>query len=37
MLRMSPDLVLAFPGGSWTANMVEQAKRSGVAVHEVKD
>lgn len=30
-----PDLVLAFPGGRGTQNMVEQARASGVEVFEV--
>lgn len=30
-----PDLVVAFPGGTGTANMVRRAKRAGVKVHEV--
>lgn len=31
-----PDLVVAFPGGRGTANMVKQAKAAGVKVIEVK-
>jgi hypothetical protein len=31
-----PDLVLAFPGGKGTADMVRRAKRAGVPVREVK-
>lgn len=31
-----PDLVVAFPGGRGTANMVQQAKRAGVRVIEVE-
>lgn len=31
-----PDLVLAFPGGRGTANMIEQAERFGVQVIKVK-
>lgn len=30
-----PDMVVAFPGGRGTANMVELAKRAGVPVYEV--
>lgn len=30
-----PDLVLAFPGGRGTTNMVEQARAAGVRVEEV--
>jgi hypothetical protein len=32
-----PDLVLAFPGGSGTADMVSRARAAGVEVIEVKD
>lgn len=31
-----PDLVVAFPGGAGTANMVKQAKAAGVKVIEVQ-
>ncbi|BAQ18361.1 hypothetical protein GL4_2928 [Methyloceanibacter caenitepidi] len=31
-----PDLVIAFPGGRGTANMVRQARERGVEVVEVK-
>lgn len=31
-----PDLVVAFPGGRGTADMVRRAKAAGVAVREVK-
>jgi hypothetical protein len=30
-----PDLVVAFPGGKGTANMIEQSKRAGVKVLQV--
>jgi hypothetical protein len=30
-----PDLVLAFPGGKGTADMVRRAKRAGIEVREV--
>lgn len=30
-----PDLVIAFPGGRGTANMVKQARKSGVQVIEI--
>ena len=33
--RWEPDLVLAFPGGSGTANMVKQARAAGVEVREI--
>lgn len=37
MLREGkPDLVVAFPGGRGTANMVKQAREAGVLVIEVK-
>jgi len=32
MLKLAPDLVFAFPGGSGTANMVKLAKENGVKV-----
>lgn len=36
MLREEkPDLVLAFPGGRGTANMISLAKKAGVPVHEI--
>jgi len=31
-----PDLVIAFPGGRGTANMIEQAERAGVPVIKVE-
>jgi len=31
-----PDLVIAFPGGNGTADMVKRAKRAGLKVIEVK-
>ncbi len=31
---MLPDVVIAFPGGKGTANMVEVAKQNGTPVHE---
>lgn len=31
----NPDVVIAFPGGRGTANMVEKAKRRGVKVIEI--
>ena len=30
MLKLEPDLVVAFPGGKGTANMVKQARAAGV-------
>jgi hypothetical protein len=32
-----PDLVVAFPGGAGTRNMVEQARKAGVEVIEIED
>ena len=37
MLQDSPDLVIAFPGGRGTANMVKQSKAAGVPVIEVEE
>lgn len=37
MLLLQPDLVIAFPGGTGTANMVKQAKAAGVRVIEVAE
>lgn len=34
MLTHSPDLVIAFPGGRGTANMIKQAKEQGIKVIE---
>lgn len=36
MLTWKPDLVVAFPGGRGTADMVRQAKKAGVRVREVE-
>jgi predicted Rossmann-fold nucleotide-binding protein len=35
MLEWQPDMVVAFPGGRGTENMVAQAERAGVTVHRV--
>jgi hypothetical protein len=35
MLRLQPDLVIAFPGGRGTANMVSQARKAGIRVEEI--
>lgn len=35
MLRLKPDLVIAFPGGRGTANMIKLAKEAGVEVIEI--
>jgi hypothetical protein len=35
MLLEKPDLVIAFPGGTGTADMVRQAKKAGVCVVEI--
>ena len=32
-----PDIVVAFPGGRGTANMVKQAEAAGVEVHKVEE
>ena len=31
-----PDLVIAFPGGTGTANMIKQSKAASIDVFEVK-
>ena len=31
-----PDLVIAFPGGKGTANMIKQAKEHGIEVREIE-
>ena len=31
-----PDLVIAFPGGKGTANMIGQAKEAGIPVREIE-
>lgn len=36
LVEGKPDLVIAFPGGRGTANMVRQAKEAGVEVIEVE-
>ena len=36
MLNERPDLVIAFPGGAGTADMVKKAKTRGVDVIEIK-
>lgn len=35
MLLLKPDLVIAFPGGRGTADMVRRAKAAGVSVQEL--
>jgi hypothetical protein len=35
MLEWKPDIVIAFPGGAGTANMVKQARKAGVYVIEL--
>ena len=35
MLALNPDLVLAFPGGIGTANMVRIAREAGILVTEI--
>ena len=34
MLLLEPDLVVAFPGGAGTANMIKQSKSRGIDVYE---
>lgn len=36
LIEGKPDLVVAFPGGSGTADMVAQARKAGVRVKEVE-
>lgn len=33
----NPNLIVAFPGGSGTADMIKRAKKAGIPVLEVKD
>lgn len=35
MLSLKPDLVLAFPGGPGTANMIKLAEEAGVEVRQI--
>lgn len=35
MLAMKPDLLVAFPGGRGTADMVGAAKKAGITIHVV--
>lgn len=37
LTEAKPDLVVAFPGGRGTANMVKQAEKAGVSVYMVRD
>ena len=37
MLEWKPDLVVAFPGGRGTADMVRQAKTAGIPVKQISD
>lgn len=37
MLDLEPDLVIAFPGGKGTKNMIEQAKKRGVPVMVISE
>ncbi len=37
MLLLEPELVVAFPGGDGTANMVELARQCGIRVQVVQD
>jgi predicted Rossmann-fold nucleotide-binding protein len=36
MLTWGPDLVVAFPGGNGTADMINKARKAGVEILEVK-
>ncbi len=36
LIEGKPDLVIAFPGGKGTANMVKQAREAGIEVKEVR-
>ncbi len=36
IIEGKPELVLAFPGGRGTANMVQQAREAGIVVKEVE-
>lgn len=36
MLEENPDIVIAFPGGKGTANMVKQARERGIEVREIQ-
>lgn len=36
LVEGKPDIVVAFPGGNGTANMIEQARAAGVRVLEVQ-
>jgi ABC-type Fe3+-hydroxamate transport system substrate-binding protein len=37
MMRLKPDLVIAFPGGTGTANMIKLAEEAGVEVIKVEE
>ncbi len=37
MLLLQPDFVIAFPGGTGTADMVRKAKKAGINVREITD
>jgi hypothetical protein len=37
LVEGQPNLVIAFPGGDGTADMIAQAKKAGVEVIEIKD
>jgi hypothetical protein len=37
MLILQPELLVAFPGGKGTANMVRQATEAGVPLHRASD
>lgn len=37
MLRLKPHLVIAFPGGRGTRDMIQQARQAGVSVIELRE
>lgn len=37
LVKGNPDLVIAFPGGKGTANMIQIAKEAGIEVREIKE
>lgn len=36
MLTWKPDMIVAFPGGSGTADMIDQARKAGVTVYHAQ-
>lgn len=37
MAKLPPQLVIAFPGGAGTANMIDEARLQGIEVREIKE